>query len=90
MSRTCGATLRVRLASSTPALLFRVVRLPVFIFFVVAHFFIAVGCSVFSAFFFVRPVALRDEDLIVRGYGRMHTRICEVRLLALAEVFKGP
>ena len=43
------------------------------------------GCSVFSAFFFVRPVALRDEDLIVRGYGRMHTRIREVRLLALAD-----
>ena len=36
------------------------------------------------------PVALRDEDLIVRWYGRMHTRIREVRLLALAEVFKGP
>ena len=63
---------------------------PFFIFLVVALFFIAGGCSVFSAFFFVCPVALRDEDLDARGYGCTGTCLREVRLLALAEVSKGP
>ena len=40
--------------------------------------------------FFVRPVALRDEDLDARGYGSTGTCLREVRLLALAEVSNGP
>ena len=49
---------------------FGVFLLPVFFIFTVALFFVAAGCSVFSAFFVVRPVALGVEVLFVRGFVR--------------------
>ena len=44
----------------------------------------------FLPFFFVRPVALRDQDLVEWSYGYTGARFRELCLPAHAEVYKGP